>query len=101
MYCLTQNGVTKKSLLEKKAFLSNRGIVGDRLEGGNMRTCAVCSKQISHADLCKKCTEEWGNGGNFPDWLVELVAIQKHFECRGSANDENLTDLGLDLAEEE
>jgi len=44
------------------------------------RTCAVCSKPIRNRDICNKCFKEWGNGGNYPLWLKELISLQSHYE---------------------
>jgi hypothetical protein len=47
------------------------------------RTCAVCSKNISHADICEECRTVWCTGlepKNYPEWLKELVKIQSAFD---------------------
>ncbi|MEP0860949.1 MAG: hypothetical protein HRF52_05885 [Ignavibacterium sp.] len=62
-----------------------------------MRTCTICGREIKRRDLCSRCFKEWGNKGNYPAWLEELVHIQSSFE-RSYANKEiTFTDMSLDI----
>lgn len=62
-----------------------------------MRTCAVCGKRIKKRDLCNKCFRKWGDKGNYPIWLKELIYLQSSFE-RSYANRElTFADVGLDI----
>ncbi len=53
-----------------------------------MRTCAVCGKNISKRDICNACFHKWGNGGEYPSWLRDLIKQQKHFETTKAASEE-------------
>jgi hypothetical protein len=62
-----------------------------------MRTCAVCGKVISKRDICKGCYREWGNGGEYPEWLEKLLEIHHHFETTKASEEVTFTEIGLDL----
>jgi hypothetical protein len=44
------------------------------------RTCAVCGKRICYRDICSECFKKYGNKGEYPNWLSELIKIQSRFE---------------------
>lgn len=60
-----------------------------------MRTCSVCGREISKRDICNDCYKKWGNQGNYPLWLRELIRIHSAYERNYASRELTFTDLGL------
>jgi len=61
------------------------------------RSCAVCGRNISQRDICNECFREWGNGGEYPEWLGEIIKIHHNFEVTKASEEISFTDDGRDL----